>query len=222
MDRSNQPRIVTPGVLCLGTEFISMIETDQIIDITIAPEKDANITLHFILPNDITSKKFAITVNFNQPHASIEIFGLYQLRGKNSAFIHTTINHSVPHCSSKQIWKGVMHDASKAVFEGKIIVHPNAQKTSAHLSNKNLLLSKTAEVNTKPILEIETDDVQCTHGATVGCLDQNALFYLRSRGIFEDEARQLLIDAFVNEITDSITYEPFKLQIESWVTHYVV
>ena len=163
-----------------------------------------------------------INVRFNHAHAALTLLGLYQLHDQNSVEINTTINHCVPHCSSKQIWKGVLHDSSKAVFKGKIIVHPLAQKTSTHLSNKNLLLSKTAEVITKPILEIEADDVQCTHGATVGCLDQNALFYLRSRGIFENDARQLLVDAFAREITDNISHELFRQQIESWVTNYVV
>ncbi|OGT43391.1 MAG: hypothetical protein A3F13_04295 [Gammaproteobacteria bacterium RIFCSPHIGHO2_12_FULL_40_19] len=218
----SKERMLTPGVLCLGTEFVSVHETDHVVDIKIEPETASNSILYFILPKASLAKKFTIEVNFHHPRAALTILGLYQLHDRHSVEIQTTIHHWVPHCTSKQIWKGVLHDASKAAFEGRIIVHPKAQKTSAHLSNKNLLLSKMAEVNTKPILEIEADDVQCTHGATVGCLDQNALFYLRSRGISVDDARQLLIDAFVHEITDDISYEPFKKQIESWVTHYVV
>jgi Fe-S cluster assembly protein SufD len=186
-------------------------EADHTVDITIEPERDSNVTLYFILPKESAHKKYTITVNFNHQQAAFTLFGLYQLHDKNAVEILTQMHHRVPHCSSKQIWKGVMHDASKAAFEGRIIVHPFAQKTSAHLSNKNLLLSKTAEVNTKPILEIEADDLQCTHGATVGCLDQHALFYLRSRGISEKDARQLLIDAFVQEIID-----------ESKVSHDVI
>lgn len=220
--RPSKECMIMPGILCLGTSFYTMHEIDHAVDITIEPEKDSNVTLYFILPKDTAHKKYTITVNFNHAHATLTLLGLYQLSNKNAVEINTTMHHRVPQCSSKQIWKGVMQDSAKATFEGRIIVHPHAQKTLAHLSNKNLLLSKTAEVNTKPILEIEADDVQCTHGATVGCLDQQALFYLRSRGIAENDARQLLIDAFVREITDEIAYEPFKQQVESWVTHYVV
>lgn len=225
---SNQAHILTPGVLCLGTEFFTVCETDCVIDIKIEPEANSNITLYFVLPKEeketkeTVLKKFTIDVHFKHSHATVTLLGLYQLHDQNSIEINTTINHGVPHCSSKQIWKGVLHDSSKAVFKGKIVVHPFAQKTSAHLSNKNLLLSKTAEVITKPILEIEADDVQCTHGATVGCLDQNALFYLRSRGIFENDARQLLVDAFAREITDNISHDLFRQHIESWVTNDVV
>ena len=135
------------------------------------------------------------------------IYGLYQMQDKQSLKIHTTMNHIVPHCTSRQVWKGILADGAKADFEGKIVVAKDAQKTSAHLSNKNLLLSNTAEVSTKPFLEIYADDVQCSHGATVGCLDPNALFYLQSRGIPESEARALLIEAFADEILSELPVE---------------
>lgn len=109
---------------------------------------------------------------------------------------HTTIVHHVPGCQSEQDYKGILKGQSRAIFNGKIIVEPNAQQSSAHQQNKNLLLSAQAEIDTKPQLEIHADDVSCSHGATVGQLDEQALFYLASRGIGQQEALQFLIQAF--------------------------
>lgn len=197
-------RMLAPGVSCQGTPCVTVQETDHVISFSIAPEADSTTNLFVILPDNMTEKKYSIDVNFLHANATINIFGLYQMRNKQSVEIKTTINHLVSHCTSKQIWKGVLHDFAKATFEGKINVASRAQKTAAHLSNKNLLLSKNAEINTKPILEIYADDVICSHGATVGFLDQEALFYLRSRGIEENAARQLLIDAFADEILNLV------------------
>ncbi|MCX7125664.1 MAG: SufD family Fe-S cluster assembly protein [Gammaproteobacteria bacterium] len=174
-------------------------------NIIIEPKKNSKITLYII--NNENSCKQNITVNFREQHAEVSLFGLYQGHDKNTLEITTKMNHLVPHCTSRQLWKGVMGDSSKASFEGKIIVAKDAQKTEAHLSNKNLLLSKTAEVSTRPFLEIDANDVKCSHGATVGYLDLDAIFYLRSRGIAENDARDLLIEAFVNEILDRVEQE---------------
>ncbi len=200
MASSNNLRVLTPGFLCSGTDCVTVRETDDVIDCIIEPEKDSMTTLHFNFPENVSKKKYTIEVNFSAINAVLHIYGLYQLRDNQFADIKTTINHLVPQCESKQIWRGVLEDASKAIFEGKIIVHPNAQKTNAQLSNKNLLLSDNADINTKPTLEIYADDVKCSHGATVGFLDQDALFYLRSRGIDENRAREILVQAFIDEI----------------------
>ncbi len=200
ISNANDLRPLFPGIFCQGPLCVRTQETDNIFDLTIEPEADSLTKLFFILPNDVVEKKYHINVNFNHANASVHIFGLYQMCDQQSIEIKTTINHLMPHCSSKQLWKGILNDSAKALFEGRIIVSPNAQKTDAQLSNKNLLLSNSAEINTKPILEIYADDVKCSHGATVGCLDDNALFYLRARGIEHDIARQLLIKAFADEI----------------------
>lgn len=167
--------------------------------LTVTPVRDSKITLY--ISNDFPHfSEQTIIVNFFEPGASVEIFGLYRMQEAQVLQIKTVMNHAVPHCESRQTWKGILDGQAKADFEGKIIVAKDAQKTSAHLSNKNLLLSDTAEIKTKPFLEIYADDVQCSHGATVGCLDPNAIFYLRSRGVPENEARALLIEAFVGEV----------------------
>ena len=174
--------------------------------LTITPVRDTTITVYVINQSPLFLQQ-NIVVNFLEPGAEVIICGLYQMQDRQSLKINTTMNHTVPHCTSRQVWKGIVAGAAKADFEGKIIVAKDAQKTSAHLSNKNLLLSNMAEVTTKPFLEIYADDVQCSHGATVGCLDPNALFYLQSRGIPESEARALLIEAFADEILSELPVE---------------
>jgi Fe-S cluster assembly protein SufD len=117
---------------------------------------------------------------------------------------HTRIDHVVPHCTSAENFKGILDDHGRAIFNGRIVVHADAQKTDARQSNKNLMLSDKALVNTNPQLEIYADDVKCAHGSTVGQIDEEALFYFRSRGIDIDTARRLLIHGFTQEIIDLI------------------
>lgn len=145
-----------------------------------------------------------LNIDLKESGASCQLLGLYYLNDQRHIDQHGRIDHRVPQCSSQQNYKGIVDGKSRAVFNGKVMVHAGAQQTSAHQSNKNLLLSKTAEINTKPELEIYADDVQCTHGATVGQLDEKALFYLRSRGIDDATAHHLLTCAFANEILDQL------------------
>ena len=112
---------------------------------------------------------------------------------------HTTIDHSVPHTVSRELYKGVLGGRARGVFRGRVIVRPGAQKTDAHQSNPNLLLTRGAEVDSKPQLEIYADDVKCSHGSTIGQLDPDALFHLRARGIADERARDLLTRAFALE-----------------------
>ena len=126
--------------------------------------------------------------------------GLYVETGEQHVDNYTTLDHAKPHCNSRELYKGVLDGKSTGVFHGRIIVRPDAQKTDAKQSNKNLLLSEDAVINTKPQLEIYADDVKCTHGATVGQVDSEAVFYLRSRGIALGDARAMLTLAFANEI----------------------
>ncbi len=136
--------------------------------------------------------------------AECTLNGLYVATGRQHVDNHTTMDHAQPHCTSHELYKGVLDGKAEAVFHGRIVVRPNAQKTDAIQRNKNLLLSEDAVINTKPQLEIYADDVRCTHGATVGQVDADAVFYLRSRGIARDEARKLLTYAFAGEMLDRI------------------
>lgn len=136
--------------------------------------------------------------------------GLYAVRDGQHVDHHTAIDHATAHCQSHQLYKGVLDGKSKGVFNGKIFVRRDAQKTDAVQSNKNLLLSDKAEVNTKPQLEIDANDVRCTHGATIGQLDASSAFYLRSRGISAAQARNILTYAFATDALDRIRVEPVK------------
>ncbi len=143
--------------------------------------------------------------------------GLYVLTGEQHVDNHTTLDHAKAHCSSRELYKGILEGRSTGVFNGKIIVRPDAQKTDSKQSNKNLLLSEDATINTKPQLEIYADDVKCTHGATVGQIDAEALFYLRSRGISQREARNLLTVAFANDVLDKIKYAYLRERLKASV-----
>jgi Fe-S cluster assembly protein SufD len=137
-------------------------------------------------------------------NCNCNLYGLYLIDGTQHVDNHTLIDHAKPRCLSNELYKGVINDKAHAVFNGKVFVKKDAQKTNAYQSNKNILLSKEATVDTKPQLEIFADDVKCSHGATVGQLDEESLFYLRSRGIPKDSARSILIRAFANDIFDEI------------------
>lgn len=147
--------------------------------------------------------------------------GLYIAKDGQHVDNHTTLDHARPHCSSREIYKGILDGRAAAVFNGRIIVRKDAQKTDAKQTNKNLLLSEEASINTKPQLEIYADDVKCTHGATVGQLGEELLFYLRSRGIGNEEARRLLTYAFAGDIVERIKFQPLRSRLDglllSWL-----
>jgi Fe-S cluster assembly protein SufD len=126
---------------------------------------------------------------------------------------HTVVDHAMPHCYSNELYKNIIDDSAQGVFNGKIFVRKDAQKTNAFQSNKNLLLSDEASMNAKPQLEIFADDVKCSHGATTGQLDDEALFYLRARGIGEDAARALLNHAFAADVIEGIAHEGIKVKM---------
>ena len=143
--------------------------------------------------------------------------GLYVADGSQLIDNHTAVYHSKPHCNSNELYKGIIGGKAHGVFNGKIFVEKDAQKTNAYQSNKNILLSNDAVVNAKPQLEIFADDVKCTHGATTGQMDDEALFYLRSRGINEPDAKALLNLAFANDILGNISLPDFSDYISSLV-----
>src|SRR4051812_19372112 len=140
--------------------------------------------------------------------------GLYMLSGDQHCDHQTEIIHAQPNCFSRELYKGILDGTSHGVFNGKVYVHPIAQKTDGKQTNKTLLLSETAKVDTKPQLEIYADDVKCTHGATIGQIDQQALFYMKSRGIDKVTATKLLTYAFAADVLETIELEPLKDELE--------
>jgi Fe-S cluster assembly protein SufD len=146
--------------------------------------------------------------------AECTLNGLYLADGERLVDNHTTIDHAKAHCPSHEIYKGIIGGKARAVFNGKIIVRPDAQKTDAKQTNRALLLSDNASINTKPQLEIFADDVKCTHGAAIGQLDEDAIFYLRARGLTYFEARDMLIHAFAGDILERVKVEPLRLALE--------
>lgn len=153
-----------------------------------------------------------------EEQAACTLNGLYVLDGRQHVDNHTLIDHAKPNGTSSEFYKGVLDGRSRAVFNGRVIVHPDAQHTDAQQMNNNLLLSEDAEVDTKPELEIYADDVKCSHGATVGQLDPDALFYLRSRAVDEAAARDLLTYAFANDILGRFRLMPIRLELERKLT----
>ena len=149
-------------------------------------------------------KRIDYQLNHRGPGAELDLQGVYLPRNQQMVDYHTNVCHWVPHCTSNEVFRGIIADSAQAIFNGRIYIHENAQKTLAELSNKNLLTSNKAEVNTKPELEIYADDVKCAHGATVSQLNANARYYLQSRGLSRSEAEVMLSFGFVNELLEQI------------------
>lgn len=152
-------------------------------------------------------------VEGNEAH----MYGLYFLKGHTHVDNHTLVDNTKPHCFSNELFKGIMDDYSTGVFSGKIYVRPDAQKINAYQTNNNILLSENASVNTKPQLEIFADDVKCSHGCTVGRLDEEALYYLRARGIHKELAKAMLLKAFAEEVVMQIKIESVKEYVEGLI-----
>lgn len=177
--------------------------------VQVQQERSSTVTTHSIQLGGALTREEVQAVLAGEGAESL-LHGLYVITGQQHVDNHTTIDHAQPHCSSREVYRGVLEGKSQGVFNGKIIVRPDAQKTDSKQSNKNLLLSEDAIINTKPQLEIFADDVKCTHGATVGQIDPEAVFYLRSRGIADDEAKSLLTYAFANDVMERIKFQPLR------------
>ena len=149
-------------------------------------------------------------INFNGEHANATVSGAYLLNDKQHVDTRLVVDHRVPNCTSRELFKCVMDDNARGIFQGKVIVRQDAQKTDGKQSSHALLLSPTAEFDAKPELEIYADDVVCGHGATSGELDDNLLFYLRARGIPEAKAKSMLISAFVAESFDDVASDTVR------------
>jgi Fe-S cluster assembly protein SufD len=161
-------------------------------------------------------------LRLNEENIEALMYGLYLTRGEQLVDNHTVIHHDRPNCRSWEVYKGVLDGRSRAVFNGKVLVSPEAQKTDAKQTNRNLLLSDQAKVDTKPQLEIFADDVKCTHGATVGRLDEVALFYARSRGVPAADAQRLLTYAFAAEVISEVALEPVREELGRLVRNRLV
>jgi len=163
-----------------------------------------------LIRNDVHAK-------INGSNCDSNVYGLYLVDKEQHVDNQVYIDHLKPHSLSNELFKGIIDDQAKAVFNGHVKVHQDAQKTNAFQTNKNILLTDKAMVNTKPFLEIYADDVKCSHGATVGQLDANAMFYIRSRGLSEENARMLLMYAFAAEVINKITIEALQNRIDDLV-----
>jgi len=155
-----------------------------------------------------------LNIAIHEPHSETNMYGMYLLDGKSHVDNHSVVDHIAPDCESNELYKGVLDEKSKGVFNGKIFVRQAAQKTNAFQSNGNILLADTAEVDTKPQLEIWADDVKCSHGCTVGQLDADQLFYLKARGIDEKTAKSMLLKAFAADVITTVKVDALRELIE--------
>lgn len=155
-----------------------------------------------------------LNIALDGEHCESHLNGLFITNGNNHIDNHTSVEHNKPNCQSNQLYKGILDKKSTGIFNGKIFVARDAQKTNAYQSSKNILLSDDATINTKPQLEIYADDVKCSHGSTTGQLNEEALFYLRSRGLGVDSARNLLLYAFANDVLNTIRIDSLKKHLE--------
>jgi len=176
--------------------------------------RDSQFTSHSITFGGALARN-DLNVVLDGEGAGCSLNGLFVGSGAQLLDNHTLIDHAKPHGTSRELYKGIMDGKSRGIFHGKIIVRPDAQKSDAMQTNKNLLLSKEALVNSTPALEIFADDVKCRHGSTIGQLDAGAMFYLRSRGIGEEEARALLIYAFASDVASKIRVGPVRELVEA-------
>jgi Fe-S cluster assembly protein SufD len=181
----------------------------QVSNTQVDQEASSNCSVHTVtLSGAIVRNNLSYLLNGT--NCETHMYGLYILSGNQLVDNHTLVDHAKPHCYSNELYKGIMDDNSIGVFNGKVMVRPDAQKTNAYQSNSNILLSDDATINTKPQLEIYADDVKCSHGATTGQLDNESLFYLRSRGIGEEKARMMLMFAFASDIINNIKIDALK------------
>jgi Fe-S cluster assembly protein SufD len=188
----------------LENETSFTIATEQV-----KQEKDATFTINTItLDGGLVRNNLSIAVDGQNSETNLS--GAYVLKGKQHVDNHTVVDHKVAHCVSNELYKGVMDENSTAVFNGKVFVRKDAQKINAFQSNGNVLLSDNATINSKPELEIYADDVKCSHGSTTGQLDEEAVFYLRARGISEKSARALMVAAFIGEVLEKIDNEAVR------------
>lgn len=186
----------------------------QIATEQVKQEKDSTFTINTITLNGELVRN-NLNIDVLGQNCNTHLNGAYLTKEKQHVDNHTTVDHTVANCESNELYKGVMDDDSTAVFNGKVFVRKDAQKINAFQSNGNVLLSGNATVNSKPELEIYADDVKCSHGSTTGQLDEDAVFYLRARGLSEKNARKLLVSAFIADVLDTIESEEVRAHIDN-------
>ncbi|MGH8671269.1 MAG: Fe-S cluster assembly protein SufD [Burkholderiales bacterium] len=189
------------------------LKGSHIATVQVHQERDSTVISHSVSLGAMLAR---VDLNF-ELHAegcTSTLNGLYVAGSRQHMDHHTRVDHLKPRCTSREYYKGVLDGRARGVFNGKVVVHQDAQQTDAHQVNNNLLLSGDAEVDTKPQLEIYADDVKCAHGSTVGQLDEEMVFYLRSRGIDQESARSLLTYAFANDVLERIRLEALRVRLE--------
>jgi Fe-S cluster assembly protein SufD len=201
-------------------DYCKIQNTPKIIEVcnTSIQQADNSHVNTFTLTMDGMLVRNNLSISIDGEHCESHFHGLSLLKGDTIGDHHTVVDHRKPNSFSNELYKGVMDEKSKGVFNGKIYVRPHAQKTNAFQSNRNILLTEQATINTKPQLEIWADDVKCSHGCTTGQLDDEALFYLQSRGISKTDARAMLLYAFAMQTTEFITLEPLKVYIDRLIS----
>lgn len=185
----------------------------------IQQQRSSNIKSHSILLGGAIVRNNVHPV-LNGEGSNSDIFGLYLPKDRQHIDNFMRVEHASPHCDSRQFYNGILNDKARGVFHGRIVVHEGAMLTDAKQTNRNLLLSDTAQIDTKPQLEIYNDDVKCTHGATIGQMDDIALFYLKSRGIPDREARRIMLQAFTNETLENMSLEPVRESMEKFILNW--
>ncbi|MBR4705111.1 MAG: SufD family Fe-S cluster assembly protein [Paludibacteraceae bacterium] len=198
-------------------DIFERVFINEQVNLSIDQEADSHVKI-VVIHFDITSSRHdvithKIFIDQLGENCSTEIYALAFLRGADAATIETHVTHAVGGGSSNQLIKFVLDDNARGRFIGDLKIAPDAQHTEAHQTNRNLLLSDNAEMRTQPQLEIYADDVQATHGASTGQLDETALFYMQQRGIDKQKARQLLVNAFMKEVVETISDEKIKANI---------
>lgn len=192
--------------VCKGETYERVFVNEEV-RLNIEQEADSHVKIHVI------NAPFSITVNQIGEGCTTEIYGLEHLRGEDDVTAETHVTHSVGGGTSNQLVKFVLEDNARGRFIGDLKIAPDAQQTEAHQTNRNLVLSETAEMRTQPQLEIYADDVKATHGASTGQLDESALFYMQQRGIDKEKARQLLVNAFMKDVLNTISDEALREQL---------
>ena len=192
--------------VCKGETYERVFVNEEV-RLNIEQEADSHVKIHVI------NAPFSITVNQIGEGCTTEIYGLEHLRGEDDVTAETHVTHSVGGGTSNQLIKFVLEDNARGRFIGDLKIAPDAQQTEAHQTNRNLVLSETAEMRTQPQLEIYADDVKATHGASTGQLDESALFYMQQRGIDKQKARQLLVNAFMKDVLNTISDEALREQL---------
>jgi Fe-S cluster assembly protein SufD len=191
------------------------------VDRTQVHQHESSVFTHFSLSFGSGIGRNDLKSTLDGENIECNYFGLYLAHEKQHIDNHTFVDHAKPNSVSNELYKGILDDESRGVFSGKILVRQDAQKTNAYQSNKTVLLSKKANIDTKPQLEIYADDVKCSHGATVGHLDETAYFYIRSRGVPAELAKSMLIRAFVNDVVEKIKIEELRDEINHMIFNHL-